>query len=276
MRVKYKIFNLVVVFLRSTIKIFGGRYSTIMSAHIVEELTPIWTQKTDFGDLRLFCPGYEPTWRAQRLLTKEPDTIDWINTFNETDIFWDIGANDGEYSLYAALKNVTVLSFEPSAGNYYVLNRNIEINKMDDNIFALCIAFDDVTKTDVFFMSSTKLGAAFNSFAEPVDYKGKQYTAIFKQAMMGFSIDDFIEQFNPPFPTHIKIDVDGTEDKIIKGAQKTLADKRLKSILVELDTERADYYNRVFNMIESAGLKFHEKKGSDRWLKNNYFVRVEK
>ena len=274
MSIKLKIFDLAVIFLRKAIKSFGPKWSTMMSSRIVEELVPIWTQKTPFGDIRFFCPGVEVTWRAQGLLTKEPDTIDWINTFDEKDVFWDIGANDGEYSLYAALKKVTVLSFEPAAGNYYVLNRNIEINKMDDDISALCIAFDDVTKTDVFFMSSTKLGAALNSFAEPVDYKGNQYTAVFKQAMMGFSIDEFIEKFNPPFPNHIKIDVDGTEDKIIKGAQTTLADKRLKSLLVELDTERVDYYGGVISMIEKSGMKFHMKKGSDRWVKNNYFIRM--
>ena len=37
------------------------------------------------------------------LLTKEPGTIAWIEGFTEDDVFWDVGANVGLYSLYAGI-----------------------------------------------------------------------------------------------------------------------------------------------------------------------------
>ena len=131
---------------------------------------------------------------------------------------------------------------------------------MDDRISALCIAFNDITKLDSFYMANTDLGGAHSSFAEAVDWQGKPFTASLKQAMIGFSIDDFVQQFKPPFPNHIKIDVDGIENKIIKGAENTLSDIRVKSILVELDSEREEYCNEVFEVVEKAGIKFYEKK----------------
>lgn len=283
MNVKQKTLNISMHLLKTAITILGGKRSTLILAKLVEELTPIMNQETDSGIISFFCPGTIPQWRASTLLTKEPETIDWINSFNNTDIFWDIGANVGQYSLYAALRKLTILSFEPSASNYYVLSKNIEINKMDDRILALCVAFNDITSLDSFYMANTEIGGALHSFGEAIDWRGQQFSASFVQSMIGFSIDDFIEQFNPPFPNHIKIDVDGNEGDIVKGAEKTLKDKRLKSLLVELDSEREGYCNDVFAIIEDAGIKLYKRRhapvrnNSDFSTSYNYiFIRPEK
>jgi len=260
MSLKQKAMNSSIRLLKMGIRVFGGRRSTLISAQLAEELAPIVSQETEFGVLNFFCPGKIPGWRALTLLTKEPETIEWINTFSDKDVFWDIGANVGVYTLYAALRNMAVVSFEPSPNNYYLLNRNIEINKMENRISALCIAFNDTTRLDFLYMANTELGGALNSFAEAVDWKGNSFSVSFKQAMLGFSIDDFIRQFNPPFPNHIKIDVDGIENKIIKGAEKTLSDRRVKSILVELDSSRAGYCKEVMVEVEKAGLKLIKKE----------------
>ncbi len=109
-------------------------------------------------------------------------------------------------------------------------------------------------------MANTKIGGALNSFGEALDWQGKPFKASLKQAMVGFSIDDFVEQFNPSFPNHIKIDVDGIENRIIIGAKNILSDKRLKSVLVELNTKRKDYCNEVINVLNDSGLKLFKKE----------------
>ena len=58
--------------------------------------------------------------------------------------------------------------------------------------------------------------------------------------MIGFTIDEFVRGFDPKFSTYVKIDVDGIENKIVEGGRKTLADSRLKSILVELNDNQPD------------------------------------
>ena len=266
MNLKEKAMNLATQLLKTGIRVLGGSRSTSISAQLAEELAPIVSQETAFGTINFFCPGKLPEWRARTLLTKEPETIEWINTFSHMDVFWDIGANVGVYSLYAALRNIVVLSFEPSPSNYYLLSRNVEINKMDNRISALCIAFNDTTRLDSFYMVNTELGGALNSFAEAVDWQGEPSTASFKQGMIGFSIDDFIRQFNPLFPNHIKIDVDGIESKIIKGAERTLSDRRVKSILVEVTSGREGY---CIDIIEKAGMKFINTK-NDFTISSNY------
>jgi FkbM family methyltransferase len=272
-KVVKKAINLTTKLLKLEIHHFGGKDAARISAMLAGELAPTVTQQTDIGRINFFCPGKIPVRRALSLLTKEPITIDWINTFNANAVLWDIGANVGVYSLYAAFRKLSVVSFEPSPSNYYLLNKNIEINKLDDRISALCIAFNDHTRLDAFYMANTKPGGSLNTFAEAVDWQGKYYEASFKQSMLGFSIDDFIKQFNPPFPNHIKIDVDGAENRIIKGAKKTLADNRVKSILVELDPKREDYYEEVISIIENSGMEYY-KKEQVRPSKKSKFVSI--
>jgi len=267
---KKKTMNFGTELLKKGKNIIGRNKTTWLSAILAEKLSPTLAQETDSGVIFFYCPGRLSEWRARTLLTKEPETIEWINTFNNMDVLWDIGANIGVYSLYAALKGLYVLAIEPSPGNYYLLNRNIEINKMDNRVSALCIALNDQTKLDSFYMSNTVLGGASSSFAEAIDWQGNPFTPSFKQAMIGFSIDDFIEQFNPPFPNHIKIDVDGIENKIINGAKSTLSDKRVKSILIELDTESEDYCNEVIKTIEQSGMRFFKKKHAPEFDNSKY------
>jgi len=267
---------------RLLVRLLGKCLPVSTRAKLVEELKPIIEVKTDRGKLLFSCPGYLPLWRAQTLLTKEPETIEWIDNFDDNSVFWDIGANIGVYSLYAALnKTIQVYAFEPAAINYSVLNENIKINCLDDRIHALSIAFNDQTKIDHFYMSDTKVGSALHSFGDLRDQFGKPFQISLKQAMIGFKIDDFVSKFNFEPPNYIKIDVDGIEHKILSGAAKTLEDSRVKSILVELDGARSDQYNETVDFIVSRGFKLTKRvlysmsAGVKCELYNNIFFRID-
>jgi len=213
-------------------------------------------KKTKYGTVSFYCNNKRTSRRADKFLVAEPETRDWIDTFKKGDVFWDIGACIGCYSLYAALKpKIKVLAFEPASINYYILNRNVEINKLDDKILSFCIAFNDKVILDYFYLFSSESGTSHHNFGEPVGYKGDKFRPKFRQGMISYSIDSFIEQFNPDFPTHIKIDVDGLEDNILDGATNTLEDKRLKSVLVELDTNQKERYKHILKIFENADMK---------------------
>jgi FkbM family methyltransferase len=47
-------------------------------------------------------------------------------------------------------------------------------------------------------------------------------------------LDDVINRFNLPIPNYLKIDVDGAEKDVVYGSEKTLKDKNVKSLLIEL------------------------------------------
>ena len=88
--------------------------------------------------VNFFVPNQITQWRVETFFTKEPETLEWIDSFDDSKkiIFWDIGANIGLYSIYAALKypDIEIISFEPSTSNLRVLSRNISINKLEEKI----------------------------------------------------------------------------------------------------------------------------------------------
>lgn len=265
--------------LKGGIKIVSAGQASRVLAHLSEQLVPKVEIAAGEGNLKFYCPNLVTEWRARTLLTKEPETISWIDGFKQGEIFWDVGANIGVYTLYAALKGLTVLSFEPAPGNYYVLSRNIEINGFGERVSSFCLAFNDETLLESFHMSTTDLGGATSSFGEAVDWKGESYIPIFKQSMIGFSIDDFIELFRPAFPNHLKIDVDGIERKIIIGASQTLSDSRLKTILIELNI-KLDECQEIVKFLEGYGFMLREVKHAESFytgemasIYNHIFIR---
>ena len=82
--------------------------------------------------------------RAINALTKEKNTIEWINKFNNNSIFVDVGSQIGLYSLYASIiKNCKSLAIEPYISNLYYLQENIKKNNLIENIFIFPFAITD-------------------------------------------------------------------------------------------------------------------------------------
>jgi len=209
---------------------------------------------------RIYDYGKVTRMRKRTFESKEPETLAWINSFDDEDNLIDIGANLGIYSLYAAYKGFNVIAIEPDALNYALLNLNIRVNNFGEKITPYCIAMHDVNKFSKFNISSYEWGGALNSFDNTKDYRSNQYQPIHSQGVFGLSLDSFLESLEIQ-PRHLKIDVDGNEYLILKGAIKTLKNQSLKSILIELG-EDLDSYKESISIIEQSGFKLIEKTNS--------------
>jgi hypothetical protein len=75
---------------------------------------------------------------------------------------------------------------------------------------------------------------------------------------LSFRVDDLLPEFHIPQPNHIKIDVDGTELSVLKGADQTLSNPALKSLLLELDEGR-EGTSQTLEYLRSKGLVFQSK-----------------
>lgn len=278
----YKLFYLAVKYLVkvliSVVKIFDKKRNEARLFdfyYFVDE----HTDKTRVVDDIIFdCRYRMPFKRAKWFLTKEPETQQWIrDQFNENDVFYDIGACVGEYSLYAAKKKgVRVIAFEPSALNYSILNSNIYLNYLDDRIKALNIALNDHNIFSNLETSRNRYvpGKSYNHFYQVKKELDSREGPKFKQGSLGFTLDYLIEIFSLPFPNHIKIDVDGNEDRIIKGMQKTLSDRKLRTIACEVDYSIPEHM-QILRNIESHGFKRLdlENKATTERANNLFFIR---
>jgi FkbM family methyltransferase len=196
-------------------------------------------------------------WRASTYQTKEPDTMEWIRTHVRDGVLYDVGANIGQYSLYAAKlrgAGLTVLAFEPEALNHAKLVRNIVLNGLSGTVLPYCLAVSGSTGLDRFYTRTFAPGAALHAFGRPVTQGEVAFEPRSVQGMLSVSLDDLTGRFGAPFPTHIKIDVDGIEEEIVSGAERTLGDSRLRSVLVEVYLYRGAA-ERIRARFERAGFR---------------------
>ena len=214
---------------------------------------------TKYGELNLFCPGEIPTWRAKTFFTKEPETLEWIDSFSSEDTMLDIGANIGQYSLYAGLKGHKTIAIEPLSDNYFILQKNLEFNKLD-NVTAFCLCLYDENKLDTLKIRNNGFGQAQNSFDESIGAFDESYGYEVQQGVVGLTIDYLCEKTF--VPNHIKIDVDGHELKVIQSASKTLNDKNLKSIFIEMN-EKSNKHQQICDFVCSKGFVISERLSSD-------------
>ncbi|PJB71159.1 MAG: hypothetical protein CO093_05740, partial [Alphaproteobacteria bacterium CG_4_9_14_3_um_filter_47_13] len=180
-----------------------ARKQTMLSV-LAESLVPVIEVRTkNQKNIKFWGQGGWSLYRGRSVLDKEPLTIRWIDGFAKDSLFWDIGANIGAYTIYAAAaKEIRTCCFEPSASNYAVLCKNIELNKADHLVTSFPIAFSAETKIDYLNMVATASGNTGGQFASA---EGRN-TNIFRQSCLGFTIDDFIASYKMPVPNHIKID----------------------------------------------------------------------
>ena len=198
--------------------------------------------------------------RVRAYLTREPETVEWIAEYVKADhVFYDIGANIGLYSIFAAKlrqAKLKVYSFEPESQNYASLNRNVYLNGLSDAITTLCMAVSDSSRINRFYVrGNLRAGEAIHQFGSPTDDRGDHFSPVHQQGMMGVSLDDLCLSFGLEFPTHMKIDVDGHESSVIKGADRVLKDDRLQSVMLEItDTpSRSDGVREIYARFETAG-----------------------
>lgn len=249
------------------------RYQKMLSPLLLET-------KCRYGKIIFYAPSEIALERATTFESKEPDTLRWIDTFKKNAVFWDIGANVGCYSLYAAKKgDVKIYSFEPSYANYFLLCKNIEANGLHEHISAYALALSAKNEIGYLNMSNLEAGGAIHNFGNKLDQLsvfGTNYKIVFRQGMIGMSIDRFIKTFGQDTPDYIKLDVDGNEHMILCGAKATLENSKLKSVLVEVDNEKSESVLAIDRLMSEHG--FRNTKSSSvsneevRWASVNNII----
>jgi len=199
-------------------------------------------------------------WRANTLLTKEPVTINWIRNFKKNSVFFDVGANVGMYSIFSAITNQSkVFSFEPESNNFQILMENIVINNLSGYIKPYPIGISDFSELTTLFLSTFHKGASHHMLKESLDHNLKKKIAKIEQGIFSITLNDLIEKWNLPIPDYLKIDVDGIEFKIIDKSDLILKNPKLKSVLIEINSER-DEDQEIIKILNKNKFIFDQKQ----------------
>lgn len=191
--------------------------------------------------------------KRKNATSKEPRTVEWIESLPAGAVLYDVGANVGAYSLIGALRPqgaLEVLAFEPAFATYAVLCRNVVHNAVEAHVMPLPITLGETTKLGSFGYHDLAAGAALHGGLYSTE------TPAYEQPVLVFALDDLIETFALTPPNHLKLDVDGAELEVLRGATATFADSALQSVLVELSQR---YEEEVDAFMSGHGLT-----GTDR------------
>lgn len=195
--------------------------------------------KTDVGEAEMRFsvagPDDRTIWRVKTLETKEPSTFEWLRTLRPYDVLFDVGANVGVYSIFAAMvQGAQVFAFEPEAQNYAALMRNIAANPgLDARLRAYCLAVGDRSGLADLNLSEVSIGGSGHQVGEEVGYFLEPRAPALKQGVVCARLGELVEGRQLPEPTHIKIDVDGFEHRVVNGLGFLL--NRVRSMCIEVN-----------------------------------------
>lgn len=168
------------------------------------------------------------------LCSKEPETIAFLLSIPARETLYDVGACVGGYSILAASLGINVYAFEPAPFNIERIMANARLNDLSIPVYP--VAIGERIGSVNFDWSSTDPGSA-------------SHTMIVERYING-SIPMLPLDFFPA-PDHIKCDVDGSELKVVRGAEKTLT--KVKSIQIEID-DSIDGWEEIPELLMEAGL----------------------
>ena len=153
----------------------------------------------------------------------EPEqTSAFVNTLKDGQVFFDIGANVGYYTLLAARLvglQGKVFAFEPVIRNIVYLYQHISLNRMN-NITIIPNACSDSLSLQVF--------SAGRNFAE--GHLGEDDGNHNTFPVLTVSVDNVVQRLGV-YPNVIKIDVEGAELAVLEGANTTLHKAKPKIFL---------------------------------------------
>ena len=194
---------------------------------------------------RFQCKSIPEFSRCMKMFIKEPGTCNWIKQeVRPGEIFYDIGANIGVYTVLAANcagENGRVFAFEPHCPSFSRLLDNIRVNNLEHIVTPCNFALHDQPG---FFPFNYFSGEAASSQSQIESASGESKLE-FQPEISGLkysaSIDSLIATKKFPPPHHIKIDVDGNEFAILRGMSALMkSSQRPKSIQVEIDKHYKD------------------------------------
>ena len=194
-------------------------------------------------NFRLTTDNWITKYRARSFNEKEPEILDWLDeNLRDGDIFFDVGANVGLYSIYAALRNkkAAVYAFEPEYSNLHQLKLNIINNNLYENVIPFGIALGDQAGLSYLHIQDLTAGAALATESNDNISKSFGKDVIWKEGIGTIHLDFLFEEFGIQ-PNLIKIDVDGNEYKILQGGIKTFETTKLRSIYIEMIESLPDY-----------------------------------
>jgi FkbM family methyltransferase len=195
----------------------------------------------------------------------EPSVSKWIGEYVKTgDIIYDIGAHIGYTCLLLAQKldgSGSVHAFEilPSIAKDY-LAKTVEANDFS-NIVIHNIGLSATTQTFALPVGGTGMTSIYSEGTESKEL----------ETCRTISLDEYVSQMELPFPSFIKIDIEGAEMDCLIGG-KRLISASLPRIIIEFHS--LNLLKLGYSFLNSLGYRMYLPNGV--WLDDTVLSRTRR
>ncbi|HMM10881.1 MAG TPA: FkbM family methyltransferase [Bacteroidales bacterium] len=239
--------------LAAIIYIFFGR--SILRTRLVRGKLGFFLHRKDTLDFQFANYAYE--WGVKRFM---------LNHYADKDVFIDVGANIGTYSVMLGGKGLRVYAFEPAYENFKALNINIMLNKLEKNFKGFNFGLSNENSRAGFNYDPLNTGASHLDIL-PFEDETFAERAIHTEIEIR-RFDDIVKELDIKAFDRIlmKIDVEGMEAQVIEGAKEFIRNHENITLVMEcvhtgkeLLMKKLDEIGK-FEYIEVDNLNFGAKK----------------
>ena len=189
----------------------------------------------------------------------------------EGDIVVDIGAHVGRYTIIASKRvgpNGKVIAIEADPGNFEMLNRNIQLNRLENIITLNYAAFSEETKIKL-YLPAGDIFTKYNPIMSNQIWVKPQVKFIEVNAN---TLDNILQQIGTRQVNWIKIDVEGAKFEVLKGAHNLLLNNKNITLLIEVHGSPKDYRLKVEELLRL----YNFKTELERTYENNGYIIIRK
>src|ERR687890_701967 len=193
-------------------------------------------------------------------MTNHEDDIIEHFTPKQGDIVVDIGAHMGRYTIIASKRvgtNGKVVAIEAHPGNFEMLNRNIKLNQLANVIPLNYAVYSKETKVKLYLPEEESGYTIYNTIMSNRAGTEDKFVDV-----NGQTVDYLLElnQIKEELINWIKIDVEGAEFEVLKGATNVLSKSKDIALLIEI--HGLDNYRPILNFLSLYNFKIEFEKSN--------------
>ena len=184
-------------------------------------------------------------------MTIREDEIIEHFTPKQGDIVVDIGANIGRYTIISSKRvgtNGKVVAIEAHPGNFEMLNRNIKLNQLTNVIPLNYAAYSKETKIKLYVPDEESGYTIYHTLMERTGKKFVEVDAITLDYLL-LQLNGIRDGVEGVEVNWIKIDVEGAEFEVLKGAANILS--KSKDIALLIEVHGPDNYRPIVEFLNS-------------------------
>src|SRR5919112_4622154 len=198
-----------------------------------------------------------------KIMTIHEDDIIKRFTPKEGDIVIDIGAHIGLYTIISSKRvgaNGKVVAIEANPSNFEMLNRNIKLNQLTNIISLNNAVYSKETKIKLYLPGEELGHTIYNTVMSDRAKNEDKFVEVSAN-----TLDYFLQLKGIMEVNWVKIDVEGAEFEVLKGATNVLSKSKDIALLIEIHnlSGGTNLYRPILEFLRLYNFKIEFEKSHD-------------